>query len=152
MVNTKPVNPHLGQKSEPAALPSQKESASSAAISLGSRGSSNTNQRRRQSASGVKSLLRSAGLKVLAVGKPFRRREQKEERKVLVSNSRYIAIARLGAHILPILNTSFIIAFNAVGLLNGPDINSISKLSLQVASKIHVRTSVPVVLNGKNYD
>ncbi len=152
MVSTKPVNPHLGQTSEPAALSSQKESASSTAVSLGSRGSSNANQRKRQSASGVKSLLRSAGLKVLAAGKPFRRREQKEEKKVLVSKSRYIAIARLGAHIFPMLITSFMIVFNAVGLMNGPEINSISKLILQVAAKIHVRTSVPIVLNGKNYD
>lgn len=152
MVSTQPVHPHPGQNSEPAAFPSQKESASSTAISPGSRASSSTNKRKRQSASGVKSLLRSAGLKVLAVGKPFKRREQKEERKVLVSKSRYIAIARLGAHILPILITSFIIVFNAVGVLNGPDINSISRLSLQLASKVHVRTSVPIVLNGKNHD
>jgi hypothetical protein len=92
-------------------------------------------------------LLRSVGLKVLSSGKRFKdRRRSKssvEEPKVVESRSLLIAITRTGVHLLPICVTVFIIAFNVIGYLNGPDISGTANFALQVASKLHVRLFVP---------
>lgn len=119
----------------------------SSAMKQPSRGLPNPIKGERKIESTLRFFFRSVGLKILANRKFFKQRNGKEEKKVLFSSSRSITIARVGAHVLPVLVTSCIIALNAVGLLRGPDIASGTRLSLQVASKLHVRYINSTILN-----
>jgi hypothetical protein len=92
--------------------------------------------------SGVHTFLRSVGLKVLSSGKRrgHRRHQpvQDEPPKPAIIQSRTIAITRTGVHILPVFATVFLICFNAVGFLNGPEISTSATFFLQLVSKFHV--------------
>lgn len=123
-------------------------SASLTAVAPSSTQTLNHAQRNTQGLSSWRTFLRSIGLRILALGRLAKRRERAEEKKVLVSSSRCIAMARLGAHVLPILITVFIIVFNAVGMLHGPTIPSIAKLLLQVTAKLHVRYLIEIELSS----
>lgn len=86
-------------------------------------------------------FLRSVGLKVLSSGERLKRHRKlhptEEQPKVVESQSLVIAITRIGAHLLPILITVFLLLFNAIGFLNGPAITTPAEFALQVASKLH---------------
>lgn len=88
-------------------------------------------------------FVRSIGLKAtINLVRTFTRsavRKPEEEQKVVFSDSRGIALSRLGVHFLPLSASIFAIGFNVVGFPNGPNISSAATLFLQVTAKLHVR-------------
>ncbi|KAF2279691.1 uncharacterized protein EI97DRAFT_455902 [Westerdykella ornata] len=138
-------------QSEIHALPEQFSSSKHAATSTSVRQISPHNddeksglRRRNHNAthtSPTRSLLRSVGLKIVTSGNRIRRRPQQratgEPPKVVESRSLILALTRTGAHILPVSATVFLICFNAIGFLNGPDISTAANFTLQLAAKFY---------------
>lgn len=95
-----------------------------------------------KSASIRTSFFRSVGLKALTDG--FKSVKTKisysplEEKKVIVSTSRWIALSRTGVHLLPVSISIFLIVFNSIEFPNGPEISSVATFFLQVVAKFHV--------------
>jgi len=97
---------------------------------------SNTNHYRTKAAIG--SFFRSAGLKLL-----FRAfSSDKEQKKIVVGASRWLAFARAGVHILPMAMTIMIVGMNWAQLLNGPAMSTLMVFVLQVVAKLHVRITL----------
>lgn len=89
-----------------------------------------------------RSFLRAVGLKIFISRRqskqPPEKCNKKENPKIIVSPSRLIAFTRAGVHILPITITLFLLLFNGIELLNGPDMTTTALFGLQVAAKFHV--------------
>ena len=103
-------------------------------------------RKRIKSESATRSLLRSVGLKAVSAStwlKQAKPKARSEQKKIVVTTSQRIALTRITVHILPVTITIFLIAFNAVELLNSPNITTVATFFLQVAAKFHVSEHSP---------
>jgi hypothetical protein len=84
----------------------------------------------------LRAFLQSIGLKPLTELGFWKSRDEKP--KVIVSDSRGMALARAGVHIFPITMTLSIFLLNKMNILNGPQFTGGGLFALQLVAKLHV--------------
>lgn len=86
-------------------------------------------------------FLRAIGLKVLLVRNRLgfgKNQNREEEEKVLVSTPRKIALIHSAVHLPSVIITIFLILWNTIEFLYGPQITASFTFALQLLAKIHV--------------